>query len=222
MPFSRPLLDICPISKQTYLEDLVCSIVQVLGLVLAVGGIAVLVTLAGIKGEAWRISSFSIYGASLVIVYLSSTIYHGTQAQGRKAVLKVLDHANIHLLIAGTYTPFMLVSIRGAWGWSIFGVIWGLAVVGYLLKVSFRDRYGSVSAIFYLFMGWLIVVAAVPMIDKLPPQALVWMLVGGSIYSLGLIFFLLQKLRFNHAVWQVFVLSGSSCFYFAILLHVLP
>lgn len=222
MSFSHSLLDICPVSKQTYLEDLVCALVQVFGLALSIAGVSVLITLAGMNGDAWRIVSISIYGATLVIVYLSSTIYHGTRDKRRKLVLKVLDHANIHLLIAGTYTPFMLVTLKGAWGWSILGVIWGLSAVGYLLKVFLRDRYGSVSVIFYLFMGWIVVMAAGPLMGKLPLEGLAWFLAGGVTYSLGVIFYLLHKVRFNHAVWQVFVLGGSVCFYFAILFHVLP
>ncbi|MBI3993045.1 MAG: hemolysin III family protein [Candidatus Lambdaproteobacteria bacterium] len=222
MSSRRSLLDTSPVSQQTHLEDLVCALVQVIGLGLAIAGIAVLITLAALEGDAWHIVSVSIYGATLVIVYLSSTIYHVTWSNEPKRIFKVLDHANIHLLIAGTYTPFMLVTLKGGWGWSIFGVIWGLSLVGYLLKVVFRDRYGSVSVILYLSMGWLITMAAGPLMGKLPWDGLAWLLTGGVIYSLGVIFFLLDRLRFHHAVWQLFVLGGSACFYIAILLYVLP
>lgn len=211
----------CSVSRQTRIEDVVCALIQGVSTVLCVGGIATLVSLAGVYGDAWQIVSLSIYGATLIVVYLSSTLYHSARHIGRKRVLKLVDHANIHLLIAGTYTPFALVTLNGAWGWSLFGVVWGLTVVGIALKLIFGDRFGAVSVVFYLAMGWLVLIAIVPLIRSLPPGGLVWLVMGGLIYSIGVIFYLWERMPFNHAVWQLFVLLGSSCFYFVILFYVL-
>jgi len=154
-------------------------------------------------------------------VYGSSALYHFARDPTRKRVLKTVDHAIIHLLIAGTYTPFVLVTLQGGWGWSLFGVVWGLSVVGMALKVFAGDRFRILPLLIYLGMGWVGVVAAVPLFDKLGLGGVLWMVLGGSIYSAGVIFYLWDRLRFNHLVFQMFVLGGSVCFYFAIMFNVL-
>jgi len=221
MSHTFALSDTCPVSNQTFLEDRICTYIQIAGLILSIGGVATLISLAGVFGDAWQIVSMSIYGATLVIAYLSSVMYHASKNSSRKRVFKVLDHANIHLLIAGTYTPYTLVTLNGGWGWSLFGVVWGIAAVGYGLKVVFKDRYGSISVALYLMMGWCIIIATGPLVENLPVAGFVLLVTGGVVYSLGVFFYLFERMRFNHAVWQIFVLAGSACFYFSILFFVL-
>lgn len=213
--------DTCPVSRQTYLEDLVCALLQGVSLFLCIGGVSVLISLAGVYGDAWQVVSFSIYGATLIIVYVSSTLYHAARHLGRKRFLKEVDHSNIHLLIAGTYTPFALVTLNGGWGWSIFGVIWGMSVAGIALRLIFRGRHAALSLVLYLAMGWLGVVAIVPLVEVLPLSGVMWLVLSGVIYSTGVIFYLWEKLPFNHVIWQVFVFSGSASFYFLIMFYVL-
>lgn len=213
--------EVCPVSGRTRIEDVVCALFQGVSTVLCFGGIATLISLAGVFGDAWQIVSLSVYGATLVVAYLSSTLYHSARHIGRKRIFKLVDHATIHLLIAGTYTPFALVTLQGAWGWSLFGVVWGLSVVGIALKLIYRERYGTVAVALYLAMGWVVLVAIVPLYRNLPPSGLVFFVLGGIVYSVGLIFYFWESMPFNHAVWQMFVFTGSSCFYFVILFHVL-
>ena len=221
MPYALSLDDVCPVSKQTYLEDLVCAVFQAVTLALGIGAVATLLTLAGVFGNAWHNVSFSIYGATLIIVYLFSMLYHATRHPERKRVLKSVDHATIHLLIAGTYTPFALVTLGGGWGWSILGVVWGLAVVGIALQVAFGNRYRGVGVVLYLAMGWLMVIVIYPLVQSLPAWGVAWMVLGGLLFTGGVPFYLRKSLRFNHVVWHSFVLAGNACFYFVILFFVL-
>ncbi len=215
------LSDICPVSQQSYREDLVCALLQGIGLFLCVGAIAVLISLAGVDGDPWRVVSFSIYGATLIIVYLTSTLYHSARHVGRKRVLKLVYRSNIHLLIAGTYTPFALVTLNGGWGWSMFGIIWGLTVIGIALHLILRERFAPLSHLLYLAMGWLGVVACVPIMENLPLGGVVGLVLGGMVYSVGVIFYLWVRLPFNHLVFQLFVLAGTACFYFTFIFYVL-
>jgi hemolysin III len=201
-------------------EEIANSVTHGLGAALGVAGLVVLVTLASLRGDPWQVVSFSIYGASLILLYLCSTLYHGLTDPGAKKRFKFLDHASIYLLIAGTYTPFTLVSIRGGWGWALFGVIWGLAILGILFKIRNTGRWGKISAAVYVLMGWLCVVALHRMIAEVPRAGLVWLFVGGLLYTGGLVFYGWKKLPYNHAVWHLFVLGGSICHFFAILFHV--
>ncbi len=185
-------------------------------------GLVILVTLAGIKGTTWHVVSFSIYGSTLIALYLSSTLYHGFISPRIKRIFQLADHSAIFLLIAGTYTPFMLVSLRGPWGWSILGLIWGIAIIGIALTCFFLDRFRLLFAMLYLGMGWLVIIAFKPLVTAIPFEGMLWIIVGGAFYSLGVIFYLWTKLRYAHAVWHLFVLAGSICHFFGILLHVLP
>jgi hemolysin III len=210
------------VSQQTRGEEIANSITHGLGLALSLAGLAVLVTLAALRGTAWHIVSCAVYGATLVILYAASTLYHGVRGPRVKRVLRVLDHSAIYLLIAGTYTPFALVTLRGAWGWSLFGVVWGLALLGILWKVWFVDRFVIVSTTVYLLMGWLAVIAAKPLLAALPLGGIAWILAGGLCYTAGVVFFGWKKLPYAHAVWHVFVISGSVCHFLAVLLYVIP
>ncbi|HED34947.1 MAG TPA: hemolysin III family protein [Gammaproteobacteria bacterium] len=206
----------------TVAEEVAHTLTHGLGMLLSIAGLAVLVGFSNMNGDAWHVTSTSIFGATLVLLYGISTLYHGIQHPSLKAFLQKMDHAAIYLLIAGTYTPFLLVSLRGVWGWSLFGVIWSLAVVGVLLEFIPRKRYERTALALYLGMGWIIVLAIQPMIESVAPGGLYLLVAGGLAYTLGVVFFVWEKLAFNHAIWHVFVLAGSVLHYFAILLYVVP
>lgn len=203
-------------------EEVLNVITHGLGFLLSVAALVILVVFASIRGNAWHIVSFSIYGASLATLYLASTLFHMTRKQKLRNKLNIFDHAAIYFLIAGTYTPFLLVTIRGPWGWSLFGVIWGLAILGIVLKFFFIGRYDILSALIYVIMGWLIIVAIEPMNSNLPPAAMWWLLGGGLAYTIGMIFYLLNKLPFNHAIFHIWVLMGSFAHFFTVFFYVLP
>ena len=209
-------------AQQSRREELANALTHGVGTALAVAGLAVLVTLAALHGDAWRVVSFALYGATLVLLYLSSTLYHAFPWPNVKAVFHRLDHAAIFLLIAGTYTPFTLVTLRGPWGWSLFGVEWGLAVIGIVVKTVLFGRYRRVGVVVYVLMGWGAAVAVKPLLDSLPLQGLAWMLAGGLAYTGGVGFYVAKGIRYHHAVWHLFVLAGSVCHWVCVLLYVLP
>jgi len=210
------------VSHQRRGEEIANSITHGLGLALSLAGLVVLVVLAALRGTAWHIVSCAVYGATLVILYAASTLYHGLRGPRVKRVLKILDHSAIYLLIAGTYTPFTLITLRGAWGWSLFGVVWGLALLGILWKIWFVDRFTIVSTTVYLLMGWLAVIAAKPLLASLPTAAIAWILAGGLCYTAGVAFFAWKRLPYAHTVWHLFVVAGSVCHFLAVLLYVIP
>lgn len=203
-------------------EEVASSAMHAVGAVLAVAGLAVLVTLAALRGTAWHVVSCGIYGTTLVALYTASAFYHGLKRPRVKHVFHVLDHMSIYLLIAGTYTPFMLVSLRGPWGWSLFGVIWGLAIAGIVFKGFFVHRFAIASTAVYLLMGWMIVIAFRPLLRVLPGTAIGWIAAGGLCYTIGVVAYALKQVRHHHAVWHLFVLAGSLCHFFAIMFHVIP
>ncbi|MFV1997986.1 MAG: hemolysin III family protein [Acidiferrobacterales bacterium] len=195
------------------------SISHLVGAVVALAGMVVLVVLASRQGDPWKIVSFSVYGATLVALYSFSTLYHSLHGRA-KPVFRKLDHHAIYLLIAGTYTPFTLVTLRGEWGWSLFGIIWGLAVLGIVID-SFPQRGRRVvPLIIYLVMGWLAVMAAGPLLQALPPMGITGLVLGGLFYTVGIIFYALDGVRYFHGIWHLFVLAGSASHYFTILLYV--
>ena len=203
-------------------EEIASSIVHGIGFGLSVAGLVILVVFAAFGGDAWRIVSFSIYGSSLISLYLASTLYHSFQEPQVKLVFRIFDHSSIYFLIAGTYTPFMLVSLRGARGWVIFGVIWGLALTGIVFKALFIHKFRILSLLVYLMMGWLCVMVLPDMLAGIPLGGIIFLVIGGAFYSVGIIFYVWRTLLFNHAIWHIFVLSGSIFHYFAVLFYVLP
>ena len=209
-----------PIRKDA--EELANSITHGVGLVLSIAGFAVLLTLAVMHGSALRIVSCAIYGSTLICVYAASTLYHGITAPRFKHALKIVDHCAIYLLIAGTYTPFLLVNLGGHWGWSLLGVIWGLAMTGILLKFWFVDHFKIFSTAVYLAMGWLAIVAVKPLLLHISTPGIAWLVAGGLMYTIGVAFFAAPGLRYGHAIWHVFVMAGSICHYIAVLLVVVP
>lgn len=196
------------------------SISHLAGAGLALLGSVLLIVLAARLGDAWKIVSFSIYGAMLVSLYVFSTLYHSVRGRA-KNVLRKLDHCAIYLLIAGSYTPFALVSLRGAWGWSLLGVVWGLALLGIVQEIWFAKGARVLSLVIYVLMGWLALVAVSPLWQALTPAGFAWLAAGGACYTLGIIFYATDhKVRHGHGLWHLFVLGGSTCHFFTVLLYV--
>ncbi|MCP3667858.1 MAG: hemolysin III family protein [Gammaproteobacteria bacterium] len=202
-------------------EELAHAISHGVGVALSIAGLAILVAFSSLYGDAWHITSTSIYGVTLILLYTASTLYHGVTHTRVKAVLQQLDHAAIFLLIAGTYTPFTLVSLRGEWGWTLFALIWGMALVGVVLQLV-APRKEKLSLALYMIMGWLVVIALEPMIDAVGTGGMLLLLIGGLCYTVGAIFYVWERLAYNHAVWHVFVLTGSIFHFFSVLLYVVP
>jgi hemolysin III len=203
-------------------EELANSITHGLGLALSLIAAPVLVVSAAATDDPWRIVAASIYAATLVSLYLASTLYHAARTAEVKAVLRRVDHAAIYLLIAGTYTPFTLVTLRGPWGWTLFGVVWGLALAGVLLKSLFGARLPALSTVIYLAMGWMIVLAIRPLSQAVDPAGLRWLMLGGALYTGGVVFYVWERIRFGHAVWHLFVIGGSMAHFMAVLWYAIP
>jgi hemolysin III len=197
------------------------SITHLVGLVLALVGLGALLAVAAPHGSR-RIAVVSVYGLMLVVLYTSSTLYHSLRGSAKK-VFHVFDHCSIYLLIAGTYTPLTLVTIRGGWGWSLFGLVWFLALAGLLKDALFHGRYRAVSVVLYVVMGWLVVVAFGPLSRAMPAPGIGWLLAGGIFYTAGIVFYGLSKgLRHAHGIWHLFVMAGSICQYVTVLLYIAP
>lgn len=196
------------------------SLSHLVGTVLAVAALVVLVVIAARQGDPWKVVSFSIYGTTLVLLYLFSTLYHSVRGDAKR-IFQRLDHYAIYLLIAGTYTPFVLVSLRGGWGWSLFGVIWGLAIVGIVSDSLSGGTAKILRVVIYLAMGWLVVIALRPLVRQLPGPAISLLAIGGLLYSAGVVFYVADKrLKHAHGIWHLFVLAGSAAQYLAVLLYV--
>ena len=202
--------------SRVHYEELANTITHGIGVGFSIIGLILLVVRARLYGDAWQVVSFSIYGASLFLLYLASTLYHGFRSPRVKELLRIIDHSAIYLLIAGTYTPFLLVTLRGPWGWSLFGTIWWLAILGITFKLIFGPKYDLISPIFYLLMGWVVVIAIKPLLAALPFAGLMWLVAGGLAYSFGVLFYAWEKLPYNPAIWHGFVLAGSRFHFFAV------
>jgi len=203
-------------------EEIANSVTHGVGLILAIVGLGVLIAFASRLGNAWHVVSCTIFATTLILQYTFSTLYHSIQLPRAKSVMRVLDHSAIFLLIAGTYTPFMLVNLRGAWGWTLFGVVWTLALLGVLFQVSLLRRWQGISLSLYIGMGWVVVIAIKPMLDAVAPGGLILLLLGGLAYTSGVFFYLRKSLRYHHAIWHGFVLAGSILHFFAVLFYVIP
>ncbi len=193
-----------------------------LGFVLSVVAMVLLVRHAQMYGNIWHIVSFAIFGISLITLYAASTVYHSAKNPVFRNRLRVLDHAAIYILIAGTYTPFTLITLGGFTGWLIFSISWGMALVGIILKIFFTGRYDLLSTLMYVFMGWIIVFALDPLVDNLSADGLFWLVAGGLAYTLGAVLYSIKAIKFNHAIFHVFVLMGSACHFVAVYFYVLP
>jgi len=208
-------------SRYTSNEEIANGATHGVGLAASVAAVAILVTFTALGGDGWRIVSSAVYGTTLVTLYAASTLYHGARRLGAKQRLRVFDHCAIYLLIAGTYTPFTLVPLRGGWGWTLFGLVWGLAVAGIVFKVFFTGRLNALSTVVYVLMGWVCVVAIGPMLELVPRAALLWLLAGGVVYTAGTLFYHNHRVPYSHALWHVFVVFGSACHFLAISRYVL-
>ena len=200
-------------------EEVANAVTHGVGAGLSVAACVVLVVLAAGTGDAWTVVSFSIYGVTLMLMYVASTLYHSIRSPRVKPIFRILDHIAIYLLIAGTYTPFALINLRGGWGWSLFGILWGLALIGAIFKVSHTGRMEIFSTAVYVAMGWLVLIALKPALDAIDRMGILWLLIGGCAYTLGLIFYAWGRLPYNHAIWHVFVMGGRTCHFFAVLLY---
>ena len=216
MPGSADLHALLPRRPQTRREELANALTHGSGLAASLVGLPVLVWAASRQGGPRELVACAVFAASLVLLYAASTLYHALPASRAKQILRVVDHTAIYLLIAGSYTPFTLGVLRGAWGWTLFGVVWGLAVIGILHKTLLGFRFPRLSTLMYLGMGWLAVVAAGPLVRALPAGGLAWLVAGGLCYSLGVIWYVRDHLPYRHALWHLLVLSGSACHYTAV------
>ena len=203
-------------------EEIAHAITHGAGAILGIIGLCVLVAKSVLYGDIWHVVASAIFGASLIVLYTASTVYHAVPNVQAKRILRIIDHSSIYLLIAGTYTPFTLVTLHGPWGWSLFAVTWGLAFFGIIFKLFFPGKFEKLSVGIYLVMGWCAVVAAKPLMAALPNGGLLLMLLGGLAYTGGVVFYVAKKLKYHHAIWHVFVLLGSVLHFFAVLLYVIP
>ena len=198
-------------------EEIANSVSHGVGLLAAAAAAPVLVLSAVRHGGMARIAGASVFAATMVLLYLTSTLYHALPRNRAKRVFQVLDHAAIFLMIAGTYTPFTLVVLRGTWGWTLFGVVWSLALVGVVLTAAGGVRYPKLTTGLYLAMGWLILVAAKPLWLRMPSEGLLWLLAGGIAYSAGVVFYAAKRVRYSHFIWHLFVIAGTACHFVAVL-----
>ncbi len=197
------------------------TLTHLAGAALAIAGLSILVTVAVLQGDAWKVFSFSVFGATLVLLYSFSTVYHGVRHPRAKAILQKVDHNAIYLLIAGSYTPIALVTLRGPWGWTLFGLVWTLALIGIAQELTLGRRTRRLSLVLYLLMGWLVLIAIKPLVHAMPAGGLAWLVAGGLVYSLGVYFYVHdERVQHYHGVWHVFVLGGSFCHFMCVLLYV--
>ncbi|MDD2273823.1 MAG: hemolysin III family protein [Desulfuromonadaceae bacterium] len=203
-------------------EELANRFTHAIGALAGLIGAIVLITLASEQHDSYRIVSASIYGVSMVTFYCLSTVYHSVRKPYVRYIFRILDHASIYLMIAGSYTPFALVTLRGPWGWSLFGTVWGLGTVGAVMKIFTTHRLQYIGPILYIALGWIVVIALKPLSAALPAGGLLLLFAGGIAYTVGVIFYLWDRFPYNHAIWHLFVLTGSACHFFSIFYYVIP
>ena len=218
----KRFLDRIPLSKQQSLgEEIANSITHGIGVVVSIAALILLVVFSAQKGDTWRVVSFSIYGSTMIILFLASTLYHSFTNIYMKKLFRIVDHSSIFLLISGTYTPILLLSMRGPWGWSIFGVVWGLTLFGIIFEIFFMGRFKAITIGLYLMMGWIIVIAIKPMIISVPKSLLYYIIAGGLFYTVGIIFYVNKKMKYHHAIWHLFVLGGAVSHFLGMYNHLM-
>lgn len=208
--------------EQTPREELANALTHGLGAVLAIAALVLMIVFAALRGTARTVVSVTLFGSAMALLYLFSTLYHALRPGPAKQVFRVLDHAAIFVLIAGTYTPFCLVTLKGAWGWSLFGIVWGIALLGIILKATLGLRWEKLSLALYLAMGWVVIVAAYPLYQRLPGPGIAWLLAGGLCYTGGAAFYACRRLPLNHAVWHLWVVAGTACHVVSVMGWVIP
>jgi hemolysin III len=207
-------MDTKKLEKAEHLAD---SLTHGMGVLLSIAGLVLLIVFAAMRGNVWNVVSFTIFGSSLIILYLASTLFHSIRQASINRILQRIDHSAIYILIAGSYTPFLLGPLRGAWGWTLFGIIWGLAILGILYKTFYFNRFTKLSTLIYIAMGWLVVIIFRQLLVSLSTATLIFLVSGGLSYTFGTIFYSWERLPFNHAIWHLFVLGGSICHFFAVI-----
>ncbi|MFH1729328.1 MAG: hemolysin III family protein [Pseudomonadota bacterium] len=208
---------------QTTFEEIPNSVIHGIGFLLSIAALVLMVVFSVKNGNAWHVVSSSIFGSTLIILYLSSTLYHAFFHKKTKAVFRLMDHIVIYLLIAGTYTPFALCVIQGGFGWTLFGLEWGLAIIGIVFKSITKYKYDFYATLGYALMGWLVIIAIGPLFINLSFMGILWLVLGGLSYTIGIIFYFFDtKVKYFHFYWHVFVLGGSICHFFAFFFHVIP
>ena len=211
-------LDRIPLSpRQSLGEEIANAITHGVGIGLAIAALVILVVFAAKQSDTWKVVAFSIYGATMITLYLSSTLYHSFPQPRVKRFFRIMDHSSIFLLIAGTYTPITIGTMRGGWGWTLFGIIWGLTIAGICLKIFALGKLKTMSVAVYIIMSWMVVIAVRPLMAAAPHSFIICMLIGGAAYMLGVIFYVAKRMPYHHSVWHLFVLGGSICHFFGML-----
>ncbi len=203
-------------------EEKLNIITHAIGLILSIIAFILLIIKATEFGSVWNVVAVSIFGVSLIVLYAASTLYHSATKKELRYKLQIFDHSAIYVLIAGTYTPFTIITLNGITGWLIFGISWGMALVGVTLKLFFTGRYDAISTLMYILMGWMIVFVLGPLIDGLHFDGVLWLIGGGVSYTIGAIIYSIKKIKFNHAIFHIFVLLGSFCHFYSVYFYVLP
>lgn len=216
------LRQVCPVSGESRLEEIVNCLTHGLGLLVSIGGLVYLTSLAIAYGNLWHVIGCGVYSITLVMAYGASTLYHGARSLTHKQLFRQLDQTFVYLLVAGSYTPFTLVTLRGGWGWSLLTVVWAVALVAIITRLVFPRRFSGASVPVYLGLGWLSVIALVPLLNSLPLSGVMWLVAGGVAYTLGTVFLVWKPLPFSHGLWHVAVLLGTACHYLTVVLYVIP
>ncbi|CAM3491468.1 PAQR family membrane homeostasis protein TrhA [Marinicrinis lubricantis] len=203
-------------------EEIANAISHGIGALLSIAALVLLIVYSSLYGDTWHVVSFTVFGASMVLLYLCSTLVHSLPKGKAKNVFEILDHSAIYVFIAGTYTPFLLVSLRGTLGWTLFGIICGLTIAGIIFKIFFVKKFIILSTLLYIAMGWMIVFGFEPLQANVPPAGIAWLVAGGVLYTVGSIFYVWRRVPYHHAIWHTFVLAGSICHFFSVLWYVLP
>ncbi len=202
-------------------EEIANAVTHGIGVLLSIAMLVLLIVYASLEGTAWHIVSVSIYGGTMVLLYVSSTLVHSFPAGKAKDLFEIFDHSAIYLFIAGTYTPMLLIPLRGTLGWTLFGIVWGMAILGVIFKVFFVKRFVVLSTVFYVLMGWLIILAWGPLTAEVPAAGITYLVVGGVLYSIGAVFYVWRSFTYHHMVWHLFVLGGSIFHFFTIFFYVI-
>lgn len=202
-------------------EEIANSITHGIGILLSIASLVLLIVFSVLYGDTWHVISFTVFGVSMVFLYTCSTLLHSLKAPKIKHVFEILDHGAIYIFIAGTYTPFLLVTLRGTLGWTLFGIIWGLALFGVVFKIFFVKRFILLSTLFYILMGWMIIVAFKPLFNNLASGGIFWLVLGGIFYTFGSLFYVWRKIPHHHAIWHIFVLLGSMAHFITVFFYVL-
>lgn len=203
-------------------EEIANAITHGVGAVLSIVGLTLLIVLSSLEGTPWHVISFTIYGVTMLLLYVSSTLVHSFPEGKLKDLFEIFDHSSIYLFIAGTYTPFLFIAVKGTTGWTLFGIVWGIALAGIVFKAFFVKKFLFISTILYVFMGWMIVFAWDSLTQNIAHQGIVLLVVGGALYTIGAVFYVWRGFRFHHMIWHMFVLGGTVLHFLAIILYVLP